>query len=488
LDEIDDWFAGMAATGTAPFEFLYHPVSKKPWPGKYGAMDGAVSPAAASSRSTPQEEVHEAFLQGYSMVVNSLHRWSPVGKRLANALYNQTSLPVDVYLYLTPPHSFSYSLHYDVMDAFMIQLVGKKDWRICSPRTFAMEPEPKQLICTVVTMQNGDVMYVPFGVQHEPVTHDALSAHLTVNLERQFYVWASLIKTIADFLYSTQKPTPSQYIANGDFKLEGESPTEQVLLTAVLEVPGLGRMPKVVGDFRGVIQKSVSNQDVPVGFWSDLCKDMTEDVITPLQATWSKPVQLQVGPKKHKSNKVLERMLAVDCDGRDMLESEVGQALQFVVDTFRLHSFQHFAAADGGTNLQVTDSFTALAELRKADFVKHGTHAELPTVDQWVGPLLQSKRTLLQRAAGSRVLLTPRAKGKFLLQANNKALAIGKAWAAAVEHTCGMWGGDTVRGSAFSVDEIKLKDKDLEKFVLTFLRAGVFRIHTSDAALPKAEL
>ena len=39
------------------------------------------------------------------MVINSLHRWSEPGARLALELYGAVELPVDVYMYLTPPHS-----------------------------------------------------------------------------------------------------------------------------------------------------------------------------------------------------------------------------------------------------------------------------------------------------------------------------------------------------------------------------------------------
>ena len=64
------------------------------------------------------------------MVINSLHRWEATSARLADALQAELRLPVDVYMYLTPPRSHSYGLHADVMDAYMVQLVGEKNWTV----------------------------------------------------------------------------------------------------------------------------------------------------------------------------------------------------------------------------------------------------------------------------------------------------------------------------------------------------------------------
>ena len=81
-------------------EILPHPVTQKSF-------------KASKTSKDSLQQVSEAFLQGFSMVFNSLHKWSEPGARLAKHLYASAHLPVDVYMYLTPPHSHSYGMHSD---------------------------------------------------------------------------------------------------------------------------------------------------------------------------------------------------------------------------------------------------------------------------------------------------------------------------------------------------------------------------------------
>ena len=117
-------------------------------------------------------------------------------------------------MYLTPPHSRSYGFHSDVMDAFMVQLAGAKSWKVCDKPTW-MSPgvdthDPKKLnaSCKEVEMKGGDVMYVPYGTLHLATTFSEFSMHLTVNIERQYYVWLALFlamlhKAVTWFCFSS---------------------------------------------------------------------------------------------------------------------------------------------------------------------------------------------------------------------------------------------------------------------------------------------
>ena len=166
-------------------ETLRHPITKKGFRG--------------TKKLEPVQYIQEAFLQGHSMVINSLNQFSEPGLRIAKDLNTASDLPVDVYMYLTPPHSRSYGLHSDVMDAFMVQLEGSKAWKVCDVTSW-MAPElafdkvPSKLnaSCDEIIMQQGDVMYLPYGTLHQASTSSDYSMHLTVNIERQYYVWFAL--------------------------------------------------------------------------------------------------------------------------------------------------------------------------------------------------------------------------------------------------------------------------------------------------------
>ena len=108
LEHVADWLESQGRDEEV-IETLPHPVTRK---------------AFRSDNPSPVQYIQEAFLQGHSMVINSLNRWSEPGTRVAKDLNAAADLPVDVYMYLTPPHSQSYGMHSDVMDAFMVQLGG----------------------------------------------------------------------------------------------------------------------------------------------------------------------------------------------------------------------------------------------------------------------------------------------------------------------------------------------------------------------------
>ena len=99
LDHVVEWIRSQGSSQET-LELLRHPVTQKSF---------RPSPTATSSL----QQISEAFMQGFSMVINSLHKWSEPGARLAKQLYAAAYLPVDVYMYLTPPHSHSYGLHSD---------------------------------------------------------------------------------------------------------------------------------------------------------------------------------------------------------------------------------------------------------------------------------------------------------------------------------------------------------------------------------------
>jgi len=176
----------------------------------------------------------DAFAAKSSMVINSLHRWDATAARLADALQAELRLPVDVYMYLTPPRSHSYGLHADVMDAFMVQLVGRKNWTVCAAE------------CEHLELRRGDVLYLPMGTRHHAWTEGSLSAHLTVNVERQFVVWGALLTATACRLLLDARKCGS---ALQPFGMEGETALSRALQSLAEQngAPRLLRTPDALG-------------------------------------------------------------------------------------------------------------------------------------------------------------------------------------------------------------------------------------------------
>ncbi len=327
-------------------ETLPHPITKKGFRG--------------TKKLEPVQYIQEAFLQGHSMVINSLNQWSEPGSRIAKDLNIASDLPVDVYMYLTPPHSRSYGLHSDVMDAFMVQLEGSKAWKVCDVTSW-MAPElafdkvPTKLnaSCDEIIMQQGDVMYLPYGTLHQASTSSDYSMHLTVNIERQYYVWLALFFAM---IHKVVMPeiTVEGFLKSGAFQPDDlENDLYRSLLYWSSSLPMMHRIP---GSSR-LLLTSLCNEDLPEGYLTIL-KSEFEDLIKGLEKQFGADQQ-----GESKSNKwrvlVSGRTMPFLDVMKNLKKSEV---LPFGLEVLRLHGIRH-----ASLQLYKIHMFQSLAAARKRD-------------------------------------------------------------------------------------------------------------------------
>ncbi len=137
------------------------------------------------------ERVRAAWLDGYTLVVNRLHRlWEPVA-RFAASLTEQLHHPVDVNLYYTPPGSQGFEAHFDTMDAFVLQVEGSKIWEVREPAADLPLPdehapllkEQRPPVVFEQELPRGGLLYLPRGHVHSARTTGSASLHLTVGIE-----------------------------------------------------------------------------------------------------------------------------------------------------------------------------------------------------------------------------------------------------------------------------------------------------------------
>lgn len=96
-------------------------------------------------------------------------------------------------VYLTPPNSQGFAPHYDDIEAFVLQIEGKKHWRLYSPRS-AEEELPRESSRNFaqseigepmldVVLEPGDLLYFPRGVIHQANTVSGNhSLHITLSV------------------------------------------------------------------------------------------------------------------------------------------------------------------------------------------------------------------------------------------------------------------------------------------------------------------
>ncbi|CAJ1335099.1 unnamed protein product [Effrenium voratum] len=378
-DVLEDWISPLgrdaffAATFEQQWAHFPHPSPLVPisldhvaeWVKLRGRDDDVIETLAhptgrsfKSLSSNPVEYIQEAFLQGHSMVINSLQRWSEPGKRLAKDLYAACDLPVDVYMYFTPPHSRSYGLHSDVMDAFMVQLAGAKTWRVCdAPSWRAPNLDPEQALqklnasCDTITMRGGDVMYLPYGTLHQATTYSDFSMHLTVNLERQYYVWLALIIAM---MHKAARPelTVQGFIESGDFQVDDpESALFRALSRLSPMLPELHRVPGTgaanVTSTR-LLTAALCNEDLPEGYEASLEEEKRELVAKML-------AHLRADATLASRKIQFGRRVVPFLEAAELLQSEtLGFALQLV----RYHSAHYVQFLDK------PDLFASLSAIR----------------------------------------------------------------------------------------------------------------------------
>lgn len=107
-------------------------------------------------------------------------------------------------VYLTPAGSQGFAPHYDDIEAFVLQIEGKKRWRVYSPRSkneklprFSSPNFTQDEIGTPildVILKAGDMLYFPRGYIHQGVTlPDSHSLHITLSVYQKT-AWVDLLE------------------------------------------------------------------------------------------------------------------------------------------------------------------------------------------------------------------------------------------------------------------------------------------------------
>ncbi len=138
--------------------------------------------------------------KGATIALTSLDRhWRPLSD-LCLRLEEQLDHGIKTNVYLTAGHTSGFPAHYDTHDILVLQIAGRKLWRIheptirlpdvsqpCEPKSFS--PGPR---LTEVELRAGDLLYLPRGYGHAATTSDSHSAHVTVGIH--VYTWAGVLK------------------------------------------------------------------------------------------------------------------------------------------------------------------------------------------------------------------------------------------------------------------------------------------------------
>lgn len=130
------------------------------------------------------------FASGCSVVLDGLNRFSPAVADMCREIEMLFRHRVNPNLYLTPPGSQGFALHYDTHDTVIMQMQGTKHWRVYDA-TFEMPLDEQRYdkkkhrvgeLLMEMELQPGDLLYIPRGFFHEARSNDELSLHVTLGL------------------------------------------------------------------------------------------------------------------------------------------------------------------------------------------------------------------------------------------------------------------------------------------------------------------
>jgi bifunctional lysine-specific demethylase and histidyl-hydroxylase NO66 len=126
---------------------------------------------------------------GETLILRSLHRWCDNLQKLRAACESYFYCPAQTNVYLTPAQEHSSYPHFDAHDIFVLQIAGSKCWKLhetCLPlplhtERFEQSKHPIGPCIGELTLNAGDMAYIPRGFAHDPTAVD-YSIHISLGV------------------------------------------------------------------------------------------------------------------------------------------------------------------------------------------------------------------------------------------------------------------------------------------------------------------
>ena len=206
--------------GEGPEETAYYQQQAKMWQDSESAMESVFVQAFADKKTL--------------VFVQSELFWEPV-RRIVQSVRQALQTDVKCNIYCTPPMAQGSGTHVDSHDVLVLQAQGTKIWRMyevkdqlpldysevvmkCGARLATSRPRHGRPTFEV-TLEPGDLLYLPRGVPHSAASQGEASVHLTVGLYplRWHRFFGMLIDLIARKEMEIRRRVPVQV-------LRGETP------------------------------------------------------------------------------------------------------------------------------------------------------------------------------------------------------------------------------------------------------------------------
>lgn len=132
----------------------------------------------------------DEFGRGATLVFEHLNRHHEPLAGLIHRCEADLHVPLRANVYLTPNKAQGFARHWDTHDVLILQVHGKKTWQIFdNPLELPAEEQKSETIWTEkaqlieeLTLEPGDVLFLPRGFVHSASTSTETSLHITVGI------------------------------------------------------------------------------------------------------------------------------------------------------------------------------------------------------------------------------------------------------------------------------------------------------------------
>ncbi|MEQ1574232.1 MAG: cupin domain-containing protein [Vicinamibacterales bacterium] len=137
--------------------------------------------------------IADSFRRGSTIRVRDLDKFDARLHRFVEAVRRDFTAQAQINLYLTPPTKTGFPPHFDITDVFIVQCIGRKEWRIFNEYSGKTELplmetdwDPDRFVPTApaeaMALSPGDVLYLPRGAMHQAFCTERESMHLTISV------------------------------------------------------------------------------------------------------------------------------------------------------------------------------------------------------------------------------------------------------------------------------------------------------------------
>jgi ribosomal protein L16 Arg81 hydroxylase len=168
------------------------------------------------------EELFRNYYNGATIIINSAEKMIPSLTKACSAIQQEMRLILQANIYITPPNSQGFSMHYDDHDIFTLQVKGPKKWRLydtgeelpTTKKPFKKSPE----LIKELELHSGDLLYMPRGVVHEAFATDVATIHVNFSCTGLygFHLLEDLAKIAEDEDVFFRKMIPNSFSSDDE--------------------------------------------------------------------------------------------------------------------------------------------------------------------------------------------------------------------------------------------------------------------------------